>query len=108
MDRQPENAHPRDTLLKGVRQAVAEGNRAGAAPPLPECEALGYQGAGPDPVERFRIELVAAGGTFHSAVDLPAARQRILDIVRQRQARTILLGRGQLLDALDLASPLRG
>ena len=33
-DYQPKN--PTDAFLQRVRQAVAEGNRAGAAPPLPE------------------------------------------------------------------------
>src|SRR5262249_53796107 len=80
----------------------------GLAPPLPERGSVGYKGAGGDPVERFRIELEAAGGVFHPGMDLPAARQRVLDIVRQYRPRKILLGRGTLLDALDLTSLLPG
>ncbi len=40
----------REVFLANVRQAVREGNRAGALPPLPERGTLGYQGAGDDPV----------------------------------------------------------
>src|SRR5437667_8058953 len=41
----------REAFLDRVRQAVAEGNRAGAIPKLPERGNIGYQGAGADPAE---------------------------------------------------------
>ena len=52
----------RDALLQRVRQAVAQGNRAGTIPALPVRGTVGYQGAGIDPVKRFCDELTAAGG----------------------------------------------
>ena len=78
---------PRDAFLQRVKSAVAEGNRAGTAPPLPEKSRVGYQGAGPDPVERFCTELANAGGKAHIA-DSPAAVVR--GNILQRGARKIL------------------
>ena len=49
-----------------------EGNRtAGAAPST--WGAVGYQGAGADPVARFRDEFTAAGGFVHVVADAVAA-----------------------------------
>jgi L-lactate utilization protein LutC len=98
---------PRDSFLQRVRQAVAEGNRAGAVPPL-ECRGtVGYQGAGPDPVRCFQEALLAAGGQAHVVIDEETAITRILDIVRERSARKVLLGRGRALDTLNLAGVLQ-
>lgn len=92
----------RDQFLARVRQAVAAGNRAGGAPPLPERGNVGYQGAGPDPVQRLRDELTAAGGVFHLVADPQAAIATIATLLRERQAREVLVGDGPLLDLLDL------
>jgi L-lactate utilization protein LutC len=97
----------REAFLKRVRQAVAAGNRPGAAPPLPTRGQVGYQGGGADPVSRFCTELAAAGGQFHVVADLPAATAKVLELVRSKSARKVLLGRGTVLDRLDLAGPLR-
>jgi L-lactate utilization protein LutC len=96
----------RDAFLQRVRQAVADGNRAGAAPPLPERGTIGYQGGGPDPVARFRDELSAAGGRLHVVADDAAAAARVLDLVAAAAARRALVGRGPVLDRLGLPERL--
>ncbi len=97
----------RDAFLQRVRQAVAEGNRAGGAAPLPARGSAGYQGAGPDPAARFVQELTAAGGVAHRAADREAATAKVVELVRARSARRVLLGRGRVLDTLPLADALR-
>jgi L-lactate utilization protein LutC len=98
---------PREAFLQRVRQAVAEGNRAGAAAELRPRGSTGYQGAGPDPVERFRAELTAAGGHPHLVPDRAAAAARAVELAHGRGARRVLVGRGAVLDALGLAGRLR-
>ncbi len=97
----------RDPFLQRVRQAVAEGNRAGGAPPLPERGAVGYQGAVPDPVARLRDELSAAGAVLYVVADEAAAAAKVLELVAAKGARRALLGRGAVLDRLGLAERLR-
>ncbi len=97
----------REAFLQTVRQAVAEGNRAGGAPPLPTRGDVGYQGAGDDLVERFRIELLAAGGVLHIVPDVAASTDKVLELVTAKSARQALLGRGAVLDRLGLAERLR-
>jgi L-lactate utilization protein LutC len=96
----------RDAFLQRVREAVAAGNRAGAAP-LPERGSVGYQGAGPDPAARFSAELTAAGGHAHRAANPADAARQVLGLVEAAPGRRVLLGRGPLLDRLALADPLR-
>lgn len=96
----------RDAFLERVRQAVRAGNRPGSAPPLPQRGSLGYQGAGPDPVARFRQEWEAAGGQLQVVPDTAAARAAVLEIVRAAAPRRVLLGSGPVLDSLDLADAL--
>jgi L-lactate utilization protein LutC len=98
---------PREVFLQRVKTAVAEGNRAGAAMPLPERGNVGYQGGGPDPVQRFCQELAAAGGTGYVAPDAEAAVHAIQSILQSHNARKILLTRGGMIDRLDLATKLR-
>jgi L-lactate utilization protein LutC len=97
----------REQFLQRVRQAVAEGNRAGGSPPLPERGSIGYQGAGGDPLARFRAEFNAAGGQLHVVADSAGATAVILDLVRARSARRVLLGGGEVLAALQVIEPLR-
>src|SRR5262245_10071856 len=97
----------RDAFLQRVRQAVAAGNRPGAAADVPPREQLGYQGAGPDPVARFCEELTAAGGHAHPVPGRDEALTKLLDLLRGRPVRRVLLGRGRFLDALPLAERLR-
>ena len=97
----------RDAFLQRVRQAVAAGNRAGDAAPLPERGSVGYQGAGPDPVARFCQELTAAGGHLHLAADAEDAVRQVLALVQACSARRVLLGCGAFLDTLPLSDRLR-
>lgn len=97
---------PREAFLQRVRQAVADGNRAGATPSLPDRGAVGYQGAGSDPVARFRDELTAAGGRFHLADSVQAAVALVVSLVEARAARRVLLGDGSFLDTLPLEAAL--
>jgi L-lactate dehydrogenase complex protein LldG len=97
----------RDTFLQRVRQAVAAGNRAGDAAPLPERGTVGYQGAGPDPVARFCEGLTAAGGHAHLAAGPEDAARQLLGLVQAHSARRVLLGRGPFLDTLALGDRLR-
>jgi L-lactate utilization protein LutC len=97
----------RDAFLQRVREAVAAGNRAGDAAPLPERGTVGYQGGGPDPAARFCTELAAAGGHAHRAADAEDAARQVLALVQARTARRVLLGRGPALDGLALADRLR-
>jgi len=98
---------PREAFLQRVKQAVAEGNRAGAAPKPPEHSGVGYQGAGPDPVQRFCQELAAAGGKGYVAAHREAAVHTIQSILQAHNARKILLSRGGLIDRLDLTGKLK-
>ena len=98
----------REAFLKRVREAVAEGNRAGATPPLPERANVGYQGAGADPVQRFCQELAAAGGKGYLAADHVAVVHTIQGILSSHNARRILLSRGGLIDQLNLPQKLKG
>jgi L-lactate dehydrogenase complex protein LldG len=97
----------REQFLQRVREAVAEGNRAGGSPPLPERGTIGYQGAGSDPVARFREEFATAGGHTQVVADRAAAVIVILDLVRARSARRVLLGGGEVVAALQIVEPLR-
>jgi L-lactate dehydrogenase complex protein LldG len=96
----------RDALLARIRRAVAEGNRAGEAAPLPERGSLGYQGDGGDPVGTFRREAEAAGARVHVVPDPSAARDAVLTLVAAAGARRVLLGTGPVLDRLGLAGEL--
>jgi L-lactate dehydrogenase complex protein LldG len=97
----------REHFLQRVRDAVAEGNRAGGSPALPERGTVGYQGAGADPVARFRAEFTAAGGHTHIVADRAGAGAIVLDLVRTRSARRMILGGGDVLAALPIVEPLR-
>src|SRR5258708_29749480 len=91
-----------EAFLENVRGAVAAGNRAGVVPPLPERGVIGYQGAGDDPVGRFSSELKVAGGFPHVVPNRDAAVSAVMDLLRGKSARRILLGRGSVLDTLQL------
>ncbi len=97
----------REAFLSRVRQAGAEGNRAGASSVLPERGTVGYQGAGSDPVSRVREELGAAGGTLHVVDDDATAAAKVLELVAAKAARIALVGKGPVIDRLDLSSRLR-
>ncbi|MBI3823380.1 MAG: hypothetical protein HY289_11980, partial [Planctomycetes bacterium] len=97
----------REAFLQRVKQAVADGNRAGTAPPLPERGNVGYQGAGPDPVQRFCQELAAAGGKGYVAEDRDAVVHTIQSILQSHNARKILLSRGGVIERLNVPTTLK-
>jgi len=97
----------RDAFLLRIRRAVEVGNRAGHAPPLPARGEVGYQGAGLDPVAHFREQFSAAGGQAHLVADADAAAGRVVELVRAKAARRVLLGRGRVLDILSLPERLQ-
>src|SRR5438093_105631 len=90
----------RQAFLDRVRRAVAAGNRAGDATPLPERDGVGYQGAGADAVGRFAAELAAAGGAAHVVADTEAAAAQVMALLHERGARRVVLGRGTVVDRL--------
>ncbi len=96
----------RNSFLSAVRHAVSAGNRAGTLR-LPDRAGVGYQGDGGDPVTRFAAELTAAGGQCRVVADGVAAAEAVLEIVRAAQGRRVLLGRGPVLDPLELPRRLR-
>lgn len=97
----------RDEFFVRVRQAVAEGNRAGTTHNLPSRGRLGYQGAGIDRVECFRATLTAAGGTAHVTKDKASAAETVLRLVEERSAHTILLENNALLERLPIKEALQ-
>jgi L-lactate dehydrogenase complex protein LldG len=98
---------PREAFLHRVKQAVADGNRAAAVPRQPEHSGVGYQGAGPDPMQRFCQELAAAGGKGYVAAHREAAVHTIQSILQAHNARKIFLSRGGLIDRLELTGKLK-
>jgi L-lactate utilization protein LutC len=99
-------ATARDTFLERVRQAVREGNRPGTAAGIKPRAQIGYQGAGLDTVACFRDQLLAAGGQFHLVTDDAAAVAKVVELVQGQAGRRVLLGRGPVLDGLNLGPPL--
>jgi L-lactate dehydrogenase complex protein LldG len=98
----------RDSFLQRIRDAVKAGNRPGAAPALEPRGATGYQGAGTDPLATFCEAFRNAGGQPYIVADTGAAVERVLQIVQEKAAHKVLLGRGEVLDSLDLRSRLAG
>ncbi len=100
-------SNDRERFLERVRQAVAEGNRAGSTAPLPSRGSIGYQGGGPDPLARFCAELTTAGGRPYVVPDRAGVLGVLLPLLHERRVRKVLLGRDQFLDSLELAASLR-
>lgn len=96
----------RDGFLKRVQQAVADGNRAGHTAALEPRGNVGYQGAGSDPAGRFAEMLAALGGHPHMVADAEAATAQVMDLVRARSPRRVLLGSGHFIDPLGLRDRL--
>jgi L-lactate utilization protein LutC len=96
----------RDTFLQRVRHGVGAGNRSGSAVEIDPRGTVGYQGAGPHPVVRFRDELTAAGGTCHLVPDREAAVAKVLELVQGKSPRRVLVGSGPFVDTLNLPARL--
>jgi L-lactate utilization protein LutC len=97
----------RDDFLRRVRDAVRAGNRPGAASGIETRERPGYQGAGTNPVQRFREELVALGGWFHLVPDNESCVVKVLEIVETKTPSRVLLGKGPVVDSLGLLERLK-
>ena len=97
----------REAFLNRVRQALAAGNRPGDSADVAPRGEVGYQGAGPDPVGRFRVEFTAAGGTCHIVPDPDAGLARVLDLVAAKSARRVIVSRSPFLERFPLAQRLR-
>jgi L-lactate dehydrogenase complex protein LldG len=96
----------RESMLQAIRKAVTAGNH-GIAPPHPQRNGVGRQGAGSDPVERFCQELTAAGGNAHRAVDAKAAADIVLSLIQACGAQRVLFGSGEVLASLNLTESLQ-
>jgi L-lactate dehydrogenase complex protein LldG len=97
----------REAFLKHVGAAVREGNQAGKAPPLPERDAVGYQGAGPDPVQRFSEMLAVAGGKLVQAASAQQVNSSVLQHLKRLNVRRVLLGCESILARLKIAETIR-
>lgn len=98
----------RQQMLQRIREAVREGNRAsGNSEEIPPRGQIGYQGAGNDLMRTFRTAFTAAGGQLHVVADAADAVGVALDLVRARSIRRVLLGRGEVLEALPIVEALR-
>ncbi len=98
---------PREDFLRRVRQAVSAGNRPGAAAGIEPRERAGYQGAGPDPVQRFHDELIALGGWFHRVADTESCVAKVVELIQGKSSKRVLLGKGPVIDPLDLLKRLQ-
>jgi L-lactate dehydrogenase complex protein LldG len=92
----------RDVILGRVRDALAAGRRAGAAPPLPVRGQVGYQGAGPDPLARFVEMNRAMGARPQTVASRDEGLERLLPILESKKAKKILLGSGPVIDTWQL------
>jgi L-lactate utilization protein LutC len=97
----------REAFLERVRRAVQQENRAGRTPVLPERGNIGYQGAGADAVRRFADECTAAGGNVHLVPDGESAAACVVGLIQAKQARRVLVGRGDVLDSVGMIERLR-
>jgi L-lactate utilization protein LutC len=98
---------PREDFLHRVRQAVSTESRPGSASSIELRGRAGYQGAGPDPVQRFRQEFTALGGRFHLVADDESCVAKVIELVKAKSSRRVLLGKGAVIDPLELPKRLR-
>lgn len=92
----------RDAFLDRVRRALKADVRPGSAGPIPPRGKVGHQGAEGDLAARFCTELAAAGGLAHLVLDREGAVTRARELIQEKSARRVLLGRGAFLDSLEL------
>jgi L-lactate utilization protein LutC len=96
----------RERFLDRVRKALASDTQPGQRRDMPPRGQVGYQGAGPDAVQRFCDELTVAGAKAYRVPDLPSAIAVIGKLVAEAGAQRVLLGRGTVVDSLNLAGAL--
>jgi L-lactate utilization protein LutC len=97
----------REDFLRRVRQAVSAGNRPGAGFDIESPGRTGYQGAGDDPVRRFREEFTALGGSFHLLADSESCVAKVVELIEAKSPRQVLLGKGAVIDLLGLSKRLK-
>jgi L-lactate dehydrogenase complex protein LldG len=102
------NPTPRASFLRRVREAVLAVNKPGEAAPIPPRGAVGYQGAGADPLLHLQEAFAAAGGVMHVVTDDASAVAKISELLRLKTPRSALVGRGKVLERLQLPDLLRG
>ncbi len=97
----------RDRFLQTIRKAVADGNRAGQVPTHPDRGKVGYQGAGSEPVARFRQAVENAGGRLYTVTSLALALAKVLQMLREAGARRVLVTGSRFLDESSLLGELQ-
>ena len=97
----------REDFLRRVRQAVSTGNRPGAASDIEPRGRAGYQGASPNSVQRFHDEIIALGGWFHLVADTESCVAKVVELIQGKSSRRVLLGKGPVIDSLDLPKRLK-
>ncbi|MEE8523055.1 MAG: lactate utilization protein [Thermoanaerobaculia bacterium] len=93
----------RDTFLATVRESLERGTRPGDQ--RPEAPAPYRPPAAPAAEERIRSlihELEAVGGIVHHAASSSEARTRVVEILRERDVRSIVRGNTSRMKELDL------
>ena len=98
---------PREEFLHRVRQAVSAGNRPGLSSNIDPRGRAGYQGAGSDPMQRFREEFTALGGRFHLVADNEACVAKVVELVKGKSPRRVLLGKGAAVEPVLLLNRLK-
>jgi len=96
----------RETFLQRVRDALAEGARAGVSPTLEPRGSVGHQGMAPDPAAKFLDELALAGGRGYRVPTRERAADCVVDLVLGARAKRVLLGTGPVIDVLHLRDHL--
>lgn len=94
--------NPRERFLHKVRQALA-GEKQTTPPDRGD---VGYQGAGDNPVARFCTEFQTAGGNTHLVTTSQEAIEHLLELLRERGVKRVLLTRGPVVDDLALDGKL--
>jgi L-lactate dehydrogenase complex protein LldG len=97
----------RERFLDRVRQGVQTGNRPGAASGIESRGRAGYQETGPDPVQRFREEFAALGGRFHLVADNESCVTKVVELIKEKSPKRVLLGKGAVIDPLGMPKRLR-
>lgn len=93
----------REAFLRRVRQAVVDGNRPGEAAPPPDRGVIGYQGGGSDLLTTFLDNCRAMSMKPHVVRSRDELIAHVGAILDAKNARKVLLGRGNLLEELGLA-----
>lgn len=96
----------REAFLARVREAAHQGRayRVHLRDDIPSD--VGYVGAGPDKLDRLAAEIIGVGGQAHLVSDLPAAREKLRELIIAHSAESALCWEHPLLDRLALSELL--